>query len=110
MLFRSLFPFLQSLGFAGQLGSAVETFHGLDDFFDQITTYSAANVPALMGPYGTIQARIPLNPIVTDQTYDDPELGTVGTLFQTMGTFGMVFGINPDDVAKNVAAATVGDS
>jgi hypothetical protein len=103
----SVFPFLQQLGFAGQQGSLVQNYHGLQDFVTQMKLYSSAH-PVLELGWKAIEQTALLNLKANAQTFADPDLGRVGILFQTMPNFGQVFSVseqdlaNPDQISKSI--------
>lgn len=91
------FPALQELGYAGQLASLKNDFHGLVDFNQQMAKYSS--VSGLLGiAWSLIKYISPNNPNIARLLFTAPGLGTVGQLFQTIHGFGQVFALTPDDL------------
>src|SRR5271166_2694837 len=70
------FPALQKLGYAGQLGSMKQDFHGLSDFKSQMSKYSSVS-HTLKIAFTLISAIIPNNPSIALLLKDIPGLGTV---------------------------------
>lgn len=93
------FPSLQQLGYAGQLGSMKNDFHGLQDFKDQLTAYSSTS-SLLTVAWSVIKAIVPNNVNVTRLLTTIPGLGLVGQAFQSIHNFGQVFSLSPGDLAS----------
>lgn len=100
------FPFLQELGFNGQLGFLKEKFLGLDDFNDEMTLYSNSNT-ILKAAWNLIKLRVPLNLDLLKSLYQDPNLGTVGDAFRSLVGFGQVFAVNPDQLTTSTGDSVV---
>jgi len=98
------FSFLQELGFHGQLGFAKKMFHGLDDFDQQMTTYSGT-IYILGAALASIKALIPLNMMVAKNLTVSRALGTVGNAFSKMVGFDQVFAVSPDELKTDSARA-----
>jgi hypothetical protein len=107
------FPFLQELGFNGQLKHMKETFHGLKEFNVHMDKYSNSH-PILKAAWALIKYLAPKNPFVALLLTNFGGMGTVGKLFQSIPGFGKVFAANPDDLldpkklADKVARGTGG--
>ena len=100
------FPFLQQLGYNGQLSWLQGGFLGLQDFFDEMTTYSSA-ADILQAAWQLIQKRVPLNLDVQKSLYTTDSLGTVGNAFQQLVGFQQTFAVNPDDLSDSTGSAVV---
>lgn len=98
------FSFLQDLAYNGQIGYIMKDFHGLQDFITEMQTYSATNA-ILTAAWASIQQLAPLNLQVALNTYQDPDLGTVGLLFQSIPNYAQVFALSPDDLNSTSAIA-----
>lgn len=91
------FPFLQELGFSGQLPYAKDQFHGLNDFFKQMTIYSGST--ALLTPsWAATYLLAKLNGEVSKLLFSSPTLGSVGPAFRKMVGFDQVFAMSPDEL------------
>lgn len=98
------FPALQKLGYAGQLGSMKNDFHGLVDFNQQLAKYSTAS--GILGiAWSLIKYISPNNPNIARLLFTAPGLGTVGQLFQTIHGFGQVFALTPNDLTSPAAVS-----
>jgi hypothetical protein len=93
------FPSLQQLGYAGQLSSLKNDFHGLQDFKQQLSMYSNTST-MLKIAWSVISSIVPNNANVARMLIKVPGLGTVGQAFQTVHNFGQVFALSPGDLAK----------
>jgi hypothetical protein len=93
------FPALQQLGYAGQLSSLKNDFHGLQDFKLQMAQYSSSH-PILAAAWTLISAIVPNNPNIARMLIKVPGLGTVGQAFQSIHNFGQVFALSPGDLAS----------
>jgi hypothetical protein len=102
----SKFPFLQQLGYNGQLSWLQGGFLGLQDFFDEMTTYSSA-ADILQAAWQLIQKRVPLNLDVQKSLYTTDSMGTVGNAFQQLVGFQQTFAVNPDDLSDSTGSAVV---
>jgi len=102
----SKFPFLQQLGYNGQLNWLQGGFLGLQDFFDEMTTYSSA-ADILQIAWQLIQKRVPLNLDVQKNLYTTDSMGTVGNAFQQLVGFQQTFAVNPDDLSDSTGSAVV---
>jgi len=100
------FPFLQQLGYNGQLSWLQGGFLGLQDFFDEMTTYSSA-ADVLQAAWQLIQKRVPLNLDVQKSLYTTDSMGTVGNAFQQLVGFQQTFAVNPDDLSDSTGSAVV---
>jgi len=100
------FPFLQQLGYNGQLSWLQGGFLGLQDFFDEMTTYSSA-ADILQAAWQLIQKRVPLNLDVQKSLYTTNSMGTVGNAFQQLVGFQQTFAVNPDDLSDSTGSAVV---
>jgi len=100
------FPFLQQLGYNGQLSWLQGGFLGLQDFFDEMTTYSSA-ADILQAAWQLIQKRVPLNLDVQKSLYTKDSMGTVGNAFQQLVGFQQTFAVNPDDLSDSTGSAVV---
>jgi len=100
------FPFLQQLGYNGQLSWLQGGFLGLQDFFDEMTTYSSA-ADILQAAWQLIQKRVPLNLDVQKSLYTTGSMGTVGNAFQQLVGFQQTFAVNPDDLSDSTGSAVV---
>ncbi len=100
------FPFLQQLGYNGQLSWLQGGFLGLQDFFDEMTTYSSA-ADILQAAWQLIQKRVPLNLNVQKSLYTTDSMGTVGNAFQQLVGFQQTFAVNPDDLSDSTGSAVV---
>jgi hypothetical protein len=100
------FPFLQQLGYNGQLSWLQGGFLGLQDFFDEMTTYSSA-ADILQAAWQLIQKRVPLNLDVQKSLYTTDSMGTVGDAFQQLVGFQQTFAVNPDDLSDSTGSAVV---
>jgi hypothetical protein len=100
------FPFLQQLGYNGQLSWLQGGFLGLQDFFDEMTTYSSA-ADILQAAWQLIQKRVPLNLDVQKSLYTTDSMGTVGNAFQQLVGFQQTFAVNPDDLSDSTGSAVV---
>jgi hypothetical protein len=100
------FPFLQQLGYNGQLSWLQGGFLGLQDFFDEMTTYSSA-ADILQAAWQLIQKRVPLNLDVQKSLYTTDSMGTVGHAFQQLVGFQQTFAVNPDDLSDSTGSAVV---
>jgi hypothetical protein len=98
------FPFMQELGFNGQLSFARDTFHGLGDFNRQMTIYSGT-IYVLMAPFAAIRALIPFNAEVTKNLFISRTLGLVGNAFRKLVGFDQVFTVSPDELKTGGSAA-----
>lgn len=101
----SSWPFLQELGFAGSLPHQNKTFHGLNDFKNQMSMYSSTNM-ILAAAWRVIQMIIPNNPSVQALMYVDHSLGQVGSQFKQLQNFGQVFALSPSELKSPSAVAT----
>lgn len=95
----SEFPALQQLGYAGQLGSMKNDFHGLADFNQQMSKYSSAN-GILEAAWSLISSIAPNNINIARELYTAPGLGTVGQAFQSIEGFAQVFALTPSDLSS----------
>ena len=102
----SKFPFLQQLGYNGQLNWLKGGFLGLQDFFDEMTTYSSA-ADILQIAWQLIQPRVPLNLDVQKSLYTTDSMGTVGNAFRQLVGFQQTFAVNPDDLSDSTGSAVV---
>ena len=100
------FPFLQQLGYNGQLSWLRGGFLGLQDFFDEMTTYSSA-ADILQAAWQLIQKRVPLNLDVQKSLYTTDSIGTVGNAFRQLVGFQQTFAVNPDDLSDSTGSAVV---
>ena len=105
----SKFPFLQQLGYNGQLNWLKGGFLGLQDFFDEMTTYSSA-ADILQIAWQLIQPRVPLNLDVQKNLYTTDSMGTVGNAFQQLFGFQQTFAVNPDDLSDSTGSAVVANN
>ena len=105
----SKFPFLQQLGYNGQLNWLKGGFLGLQDFFDEMTTYSSA-ADILQIAWQLIQPRVPLNLDVQKNLYTTDSMGTVGNAFQQLVGFQQTFAVNPDDLSDSTGSAVVANN
>jgi len=103
------FPFLQQLGYNGQLSWLQGGFLGLQDFFDEMTTYSSA-ADVLQAAWQLIQKRVPLNLDVQKSLYTTDSMGTVGNAFQQLVGFQQTFAVNPDDLSDSTGSAVVANN
>jgi len=103
------FPFLQQLGYNGQLSWLQGGFLGLQDFFDEMTTYSSA-ADILQIAWQLIQPRVPLNLDVQRNLYTTYSMGTVGNAFQQLVGFQQTFAVNPDDLSDSTGSAVVANN
>jgi len=103
------FPFLQQLGYNGQLNWLKGGFLGLQDFFDEMTTYSSA-ADILQIAWQLIQPRVPLNLDVQKNLYTTDSMGTVGNAFQQLVGFQQTFAVNPDDLSDSTGSAVVANN
>ena len=103
------FPFLQQLGYNGQLSWLQGGFLGLQDFFDEMTTYSSA-ADILQIAWQLIQKRVPLNLDVQKNLYTTDSMGTVGNAFQQLVGFQQTFAVNPDDLSDSTGSAVVANN
>ena len=103
------FPFLQQLGYNGQLSWLQGGFLGLQDFFDEMTTYSSA-ADILQTAWQLIQKRVPLNLDVQKSLYTTDSMGTVGNAFQQLVGFQQTFAVNPDDLSDSTGSAVVANN
>jgi hypothetical protein len=103
------FPFLQQLGYNGQLSWLQGGFLGLQDFFDEMTTYSSA-ADILQAAWQLIQKRVPLNLDVQKSLYTTDSMGTVGNAFQQLVGFQQTFAVNPDDLSDSTGSAVVANN
>jgi hypothetical protein len=103
------FPFLQQLGYNGQLSWLQGGFLGLQDFFDEMTTYSSA-ADILQAAWQLIQKRVPLNLDVQKSLYTTDSMGTVGDAFQQLVGFQQTFAVNPDDLSDSTGSAVVANN
>ena len=103
------FPFLQQLGYNGQLSWLQGGFLGLQDFFDEMTTYSSA-ADILQIAWQLIQPRVPLNLDVQRNLYTTDSMGTVGNAFQQLVGFQQTFAVNPDDLSDSTGSAVVANN
>jgi hypothetical protein len=101
----STFPFLQELGYNGQLSWLQQNFLGLKDFSDEMTIYSA-NVP-LIAPWASIKALVPLNLEVLKKIFISPTMGPVGDAFLTLLPLTQVFAVQAADLADATGASAV---
>jgi hypothetical protein len=101
----SQWPFLQELAFAGTLSYHSQTFHGLQDFQTQMSTYSSTH-PILQAAWSVIQSQVPNNASVATLMYIDPSLGQVGKQFQQLSNFGQVFALSPADLQSPGTVST----
>lgn len=88
-------PFLQKLGFNGQLGHLQETFHGLKDFKVQMEAYSNSHL-ILRIAWSVISPIVLKNLMTLALTFAGPVLGKVGKLFQSISGFAQAFSISPE--------------
>lgn len=93
------FPALQQLGYAGQLASIKNDFHGLVDFNLQMSQYSSVS-GMLTVAWSLIKYIAPNNANVGRLLFTAPGLGSVGQLFQTIQSFGQVFALTPNDLTS----------
>jgi hypothetical protein len=105
----SKFPFLQQLGYNGQLSWLQQGFIGLQDFFDEMSTYSGTS-PILAKAWATIVARVPFNLDMQANLYTTGSLGTVGNAFQTLVGFQQTFAVNPDELSNSTGSTVVANS
>ena len=105
----SKFPFLQQLGYNGQLNWLKGGFLGLQDFFDEMTTYSSA-ADILQIAWQLIQPRVPLNLDVQKNLYTTDSMGTVGNAFQQLVGFQQTFAGNPEDLSDSTGSAVVANN
>jgi hypothetical protein len=105
----SKFPFLQQLGYNGQLNWLKGGFLGLQDFFDEMTTYSSA-ADILQIAWQLIQPRVPLNLDVQKNLYTTDSMGTVGNAFQQLVGFQQTFAVNSDDLSDSTGSAVVANN
>ena len=103
------FPFLQQLGYNGQLSWLQGGFLGLQDFFDEMTTYSSA-ADILQIAWQLIQPRVPLNLDVQKNLYTTDSMATVGNAFQQLVGFQQTFAVNPDDLSDSTGSAVVANN
>jgi hypothetical protein len=98
------FPFLQELGFSGQLVYAKDQFHGLNDYYKQMTIYSGST--ALLTPsWAATYLLAKLNGEVTKLLMTSPTLGPVGPAFRKLVGFDQVFAVSPDELKTGGKAA-----
>jgi hypothetical protein len=91
------FPFLQELGYNGQLSYMKKDFHGLKDFYTQLAKYSQSH-PILLRAWALIIATALGNATIGKLLFNAPGLGSVGKLFQGANNFGQVFSLSPQDL------------
>ena len=90
------FPFLQELGFNGQLGHLKDNFHGLREFNYQMTQYSTH--PILQAAWNVIKSIAPKNPFIAGKLFFSSSMGSVGNLFKGLQGFNKVFSLSPDEL------------
>lgn len=90
------FPFLQELGYNGQLGHLKDNFHGLKEFNVQMDMYSQH--PLLKAAWTIIKYIAPKNPFITAKLFISSTMGSVGNLFQGLQGFDKVFSLSPDEL------------
>lgn len=101
----SEFPALQQLGYAGQLGSMKQDFHGLADFNQQMAKYSSASA-ILKLAWSLISSIAPNNINIARELFTSPGLGTVGQAFQSIEGFAQVFALTPADLSSPTATSS----
>jgi hypothetical protein len=99
----------RGLGHNGQLNWLKGGFLGLQDFFDEMTTYSSA-ADILQIAWQLIQPRVPLNLDVQKNLYTTDSMGTVGNAFQQLVGFQQTFAVNPDDLSDSTGSAVVANN
>ena len=90
-------PILQQLGYAGSLTHINQNFHGVKDFYDQMTAYSSTHA-ILIAAWQAIKQLAPKNPEVLATMFVSPVLGQVGNEFLALSSFGQAFAITPDQL------------
>jgi len=101
----SSWPFLQQLGFAGALPLNSAAFHGLSDFYTQMSKYSSTHW-ILRIAWQVIQMMVPNNASVASMMYNDASLGQVGKQFQQLQNFGQVFALSPSELQQPSTVTT----
>jgi hypothetical protein len=102
----SKFPFLQQLGYNGQLDWLKQGFLGLQDFYDEMTIYSSSS-QLLQAAWKLIKERVPQNLDVAKNLITDDSLGTVGNAFEQLVGFDQTFAVNPDQLTDSTGDAVV---
>jgi hypothetical protein len=103
------FPFLQQLGYNGQLSFMAKGFLGLQDFYDELNLYSSSSA-LLRAAWSLIKQRVPLNLDMQENMFQDPVLGQVGNAFQQIVGFDQVFAVDPDQLLDATGSSIVGNS
>jgi hypothetical protein len=102
--------FQQLLAYNAMLPYISMDFHGLKDFYDQMSLYSITNAFQLSGPWNAIKTIAPLNLNIQDEMYVDPDLGLIGNLYSQLPGFGKVFAVSSTDDSSDITdAASSGD-
>lgn len=102
----SKFPFLQQLGYNGQLNWLKQGFLGLQDFYDEMTIYSSSS-QLLQAAWKLIKERVPQNLDVAKNLITDDSLGTVGNTFEQLVGFDQTFAVNPDQLTDSTGDSVV---
>jgi hypothetical protein len=102
----SKFPFLQQLGYNGQLNCLKQGFLGLQDFYDEMTIYSSSS-QLLQAAWKLIKERVPQNLDVAKNLITDDSLGTVGNAFEQLVGFDQTFAVNPDQLTDSTGDSVV---
>jgi hypothetical protein len=97
------FQFTQKLTYAGILSQLAKNFHGLQDWYDQMTIYSATN-PILTNAWNTIKPFAKQNLDLQPQMYIDPVLGQVGITFLQIPAFSAIFTVTPSDTSQSISS------
>lgn len=105
----SRFPFLQELGYNGQLGFLQKGFLGLQDYNDQLSLYSSSS-PLLTAAWNLIKPIAPLNLDVQRDLVESDSLGTVGDVFEQVVGFDQVFAVDPSELSSSTGDSVVSDN
>ena len=104
------FPFQQELSYNGILSWLQKNFLSLKDFYAEMRLYSSTNPTQLSGPFSAIKEIIPVNPIMYNNLYIDPNMGSVGLAFMKLIGFSQVFAVDPSKLINSTGSSVVGAS
>lgn len=99
----SQWKFLQQLGFGANLTHLQQNFHGIQDFFKQLTNYSNTNW-ILRAAWQVIKMIAPKNQEILKLMTNDPVMGQVGQVITNLHGFGDAFAKAPDILKTSPAS------
>lgn len=92
-------PTRQRIAYEAIKGLMVNDWHGLQDFRDQLNSYSNTHI-ILRTAFSVIQSIIPFNSRIRDTLVQIPGMGLVGNFLLSLPGFNSIF-VAPQDLLSN---------